>query len=167
MQTAFLPPVIMAMLLPGAPTVTTVALEECVRSNAISVAGECLGGHTAECILVELTNRTDKPISTTIPAGWLMQNSDPDAQDLMIVDLLRNDLGRCAEPGSVTVSELFGLRSYPNVHHLVSQISARWRRWHRPVSGKASSGSPPAAPAGNRPRPGAFLRRPWWCWRWP
>ncbi|MCC7073315.1 MAG: chorismate-binding protein [Deltaproteobacteria bacterium] len=47
------------------------------------------------------------------------------AEHVMIVDLLRNDLGRVAEPGGVTVERLLDVVSVPNVHHLESTIAAR------------------------------------------
>lgn len=49
------------------------------------------------------------------------------AENVMIVDLLRNDLGRVAEPGSVQTTSLRALRSFRHLHHLESTVDARLR----------------------------------------
>ncbi|MEP6827213.1 MAG: anthranilate synthase component I family protein, partial [Aestuariivirga sp.] len=57
-----------------------------------------------------------------------LQSSRKDrAENVMILDLLRNDLSRIAKPGSVKVPVLCGLESYANVHHLVSVVEAEAR----------------------------------------
>ncbi len=54
-------------------------------------------------------------------------SSKNQAENLMIVDLLRNDLSLSAKPHSVKVEKLFNIESHKNVHHLVSTISAELR----------------------------------------
>jgi para-aminobenzoate synthetase/4-amino-4-deoxychorismate lyase len=49
------------------------------------------------------------------------------AENLMIVDLIRNDVSRIAEKGSVEVSDLFKLETYPTLHAMVSTVTARKR----------------------------------------
>jgi para-aminobenzoate synthetase component 1 len=53
----------------------------------------------------------------------LQQSSKDRAENLMIVDLMRNDLGKICKIGSINVPELFTIKSYTNVHHLVSKIT--------------------------------------------
>ncbi len=52
----------------------------------------------------------------------LASSSKDQAENVMIVDLLRNDFSKICQPHSVEVTELFGIESYPAVHHLVSTV---------------------------------------------
>jgi para-aminobenzoate synthetase component 1 len=61
-------------------------------------------------------------------AAELAASEKDRAENLMIVDLIRNDLGRVAEYGSVRVDELFGVRALPTVFHMVSRVSGVLRQ---------------------------------------
>jgi len=74
-----------------------------------------------------------KPIKGTMPrssdkqqdaknAEILRHSSKDNAENLMIVDLLRNDISRSCQAGTVKVPELFAIESFPAVHHLVSTV---------------------------------------------
>ncbi|WP_409289404.1 aminodeoxychorismate synthase component I [Pseudomonas sp. KCJK8927] len=69
--------------------------------------------------------RSADPAEDLRNAEELRHSPKDRSENLMIVDLLRNDLGRTCQIGSVNVPELFSLESYPNVHHLVSSITGR------------------------------------------
>ena len=58
-------------------------------------------------------------------AAELVCSAKDRAENVMIVDLLRNDLGRVCVPGSIHVPQLVGLESYPQVHHLTSVVSGQ------------------------------------------
>jgi para-aminobenzoate synthetase/4-amino-4-deoxychorismate lyase len=79
---------------------------------------------------------TTRPMKGTAPRGrtarqdeacarGLLASEKDRAENLMIVDMLRNDLGRVAEPGSVKVTELFAVERYPTLLQMTSSVEAR------------------------------------------
>lgn len=77
---------------------------------------------------VKGTRRRDPdPIRDAELAAEVRADEKERAENLMIVDLMRNDLGRIAELGSVTVSELHVVETYSQVHQLVSTVQATMR----------------------------------------
>ena len=69
--------------------------------------------------------RLADPVADRQQAEKLAASLKDRAENLMIVDLMRNDIGRVAVPGSVRVPELFVVEPFPAVHHLVSTITAQ------------------------------------------
>lgn len=88
-------------------------------------------------LFFKIQNRhiTTKPMKGTAPRGLTLEgdyqkyeflkNEKNCAENLMIVDLLRNDLGKIAQQGTVRVSSLFDEEKYPTVWQLTSEITAR------------------------------------------
>jgi len=89
-------------------------------------------------LLVKLVDRrlVSRPIAGTRPRGAesahdsrlsteLLANEKERAEHLMLVDLIRNDIGRVAEFGSVKVREFMGVERYSHVMHLVSEVEGR------------------------------------------
>ncbi|WP_417482352.1 aminodeoxychorismate synthase component I [Maricaulis sp.] len=66
--------------------------------------------------------RSDDPALDQALADELVASAKDQAENLMIVDLMRNDMSRVCTPGSVKVPTLCGIESYANVHHLVSVV---------------------------------------------
>ncbi len=67
--------------------------------------------------------RSDNPIEDEQLKHELQNNSKEQSENVMIVDLVRNDLSRIAKRGSVNVDELFGIYSFKQVHQMISTVS--------------------------------------------
>jgi len=92
---------------------------------------------------------TTSPIKGTIRADQETFGVKDKAENLMIVDLMRNDLGRICESGSVSVSELFRTEKHPGLSHLVSDVSGSLRAeigWSEILSAITPAGSVSGAP---------------------
>lgn len=72
------------------------------------------------------TSRKDPdPVRDQQLKQQLSDSAKERAENVMVVDLVRNDLSHTAVQGSVKVTELFGIYSFAQVHHMISTISAK------------------------------------------
>ncbi|MBF8268562.1 MAG: pabB [Gammaproteobacteria bacterium] len=99
---------------------------------------------------------TSKPMKGTVPRGltqatdrklsdWLQNSTKNRAENLMIVDMVRNDMGQIAATGSVQASSLFDIEKYPTLWQMTSTVQAATRA---DISGIFSALFPPASITG-------------------
>lgn len=102
---------------------------------------QVLSASPEQFLRVENAHVVTRPIKGTRPRSpdpWqdqaliddLASHPKDRAENLMIVDLLRNDLGKHCVPGSVKVPDLFQVESYASVHHLVSTVTGQLKPGH-------------------------------------
>lgn len=77
--------------------------------------------------------RSDDPAEDRRLADALLNDEKERSENVMIVDLVRNDLSRVAARGSVEVGELFGIYPFKTVHHMISTVRARLAHDRQPL----------------------------------
>jgi len=97
-------------------------------ATLLSSSPECFLQHKKGHVVTQPIKGTRPRLKDSVAdqalADELLNSSKDRAENLMIVDLLRNDLSKQARLGSVKVAKLFELQSFARVHHLVSQVEA-------------------------------------------
>jgi len=86
---------------------------------------QLVNGHVETRPIKGTRPRADDAVLDAQYAADLQSSIKDKAENLMIVDLLRNDIGKNCETGSVKADKLFQLQSFANVHHLVSIVTGR------------------------------------------
>jgi len=115
------------------------------RANPAPFAGLCrfddwalLSSSPERLVTTQQTHIQTRPIAGTHPRGTtpqadqklaqaLLAHPKEQAEHIMLIDLLRNDLGKLCQPGTIGVDEMMVVESYPHVHHLVSNVTGTLR----------------------------------------
>ncbi len=100
----------------GEQQILSISPERFIQARGSLVQSKPIKGTTARSEDLE----TDREMAFS-----LQQSQKNRAENLMIVDLIRNDFGQFCKTGSVEVDDLFAIESFTNVHHLVSTINAK------------------------------------------
>lgn len=99
-----------------------------VLSNSPERFIQVVGDHVETRPIKGTRPRSHDPVIDARNARMLQESEKDKAENLMIVDLLRNDIGKSCKTGSVTVERLFQLQSFANVHHLVSIVTGKLKK---------------------------------------
>jgi anthranilate synthase component 1 len=108
---------------------------------------QIVGASPELLVLVEDGLVTTRPLAGTMPRGQtteedealaqrLLADEKERAEHIMLVDLGRNDVGRVAEPGTVSVPRLMEIERYSHVMHIVSDVVGRLRPGLRPIDAR-------------------------------
>jgi para-aminobenzoate synthetase component 1 len=92
---------------------------------------------------------TSSPIKGTRPTGGAEFGSKDTAENVMIVDLIRNDLGQICKDGSIDVPRLLGIEKHPGIDHLVSDVTGELKEnlsWRQIIEPLLPPGSVSGAP---------------------
>jgi para-aminobenzoate synthetase component 1 len=92
---------------------------------------------------------TSSPIKGTRPSGGSDFGSKDQAENVMIVDLIRNDLGQICKDGSIDVPRLLAIEEHPGLDHLVSDVTGELKddlKWHQVITPLLPPGSVSGAP---------------------
>jgi para-aminobenzoate synthetase/4-amino-4-deoxychorismate lyase len=114
-------------LLPGVSGQATDIVGDWVLSSSPELFVRNLSGQLSARPMKGTAARLDNQEEDRERAHWLAHDAKNRAENVMIVDLLRNDLGRISETGSVAVPKLFAVETYRTVHQMTSSVTSSLR----------------------------------------